>query len=224
MNREIALELKNLVFSYRPESILIEQMNLALFKGEAAALVGPNGAGKTTLGKLMAGILKPSSGQLIIFGEEGKTLPLHRIAQRVGYCFQNPEHQLLAVSVEDEIAFGLKYRSAGQDHISRVTESLLKLFEIERLRKAFPLNLSWGEKRRVVLAASLALDPEFIILDEPTNGLDDEQIETLNRVLGGLHERGIGVLLISHNQSFVEINAQRILQMEEGKIVNDYCL
>lgn len=221
MDKSIALEARDLVFGYRKDTKIIDHLSLSLFKGETAALTGPNGAGKTTLGKLLTGILKPQAGSFLVFGEDGNTLPLSRIGQKVSYSFQNPEQQLLAASVEDEIAFGLKYRGASREHIARVTESLMTLFEIEHLREAFPLNLSWGEKRRVVLAACLALEPEYLVLDEPTTGLDEKRVGTLTQVLGRLQENGIGMLVISHNQSFIQQNAQRILHMEEGKIVYD---
>lgn len=221
MDKEIAIEARDLVFSYQKDVKIIDHLSLSLYKGETVALIGPNGAGKSTLGKILTGILKPLSGKLYIFGEDSSTIPLFRIGQKVGYSFQNPEQQLFAVSVEEEIGFGLKYRGANQEHISRVTESLMSLFEIEHLRQAFPLNLSWGEKRRVVLAASLALEPEYLVLDEPTTGLDEERIEILNMVLESLQKSGIGMLLISHNQSFVEKNADRILLMEKGRVADD---
>jgi len=221
MNKEIAIEARDLVFAYQKDDSFINQLSLSLFKGETVALVGPNGVGKTTLGKLLTGILKPSSGELYLFGENAKTIPLFRIGQKVGYSFQNPEQQLFAATVEDEIGFGLKYRGAAQEKISRVTESLLSLFEIKHLRQAFPMNLSWGEKRRVVLAASLALEPEYLVLDEPTIGLDGERIKILTQVLTRLRENGIGMLIISHNQDFVQDNAQRILCMLEGEIDDD---
>ena len=184
-------------------------------------MIGPNGAGKTTLGKLLTGILKPLAGQLYIFGEEAGALPLSHIGQQVGYCFQNPRQQLLAATVEEEIAFGLKYRGAKREYIEDTVNSLLTLFEIQHLRRSFPLNISWGEKRRVVLAACLALDPQYLVLDEPTVGLDGDRIRTFNRVLARLRENGIGMLLISHDQDFVRENASRILPMEGGSIIDD---
>ncbi len=200
---------------------MIDGLSISLYKGETAAFIGPNGAGKTTLGKLLTGIIKPAAGQLLIFGEDACSLPLSRIGQKVGYCFQNPRQQLLAASVEEEIAFGLTYRGASRDYIAATVNSLLELFEIEHLRGAFPLNLSWGEKRRVVLAACLALNPQYLVLDEPTVGLDAERIRTFNRVLARLRDNGIGMLLISHDQDFVRENAGRILPMEGGLIVDD---
>lgn len=224
MNKAIALEARNLSFAYQTKINIIKHLNLSLYKGETVVLLGANGGGKTTLGKLLTGILKPSSGDLLLFGENLSTMPLFKIGQKLGYSFQNPVQQLFTVSVEEEISFGLKYRGANAEEISRVTEQLMKLFEIEHLRDAFPLNLSWGEKRRVVLASCLALQPEYLILDEPTTGLDQKRIDILNRVLNNLRQEGAGMLLISHNQSFVRENAQRILRMEKGAIVDDLYL
>jgi energy-coupling factor transport system ATP-binding protein len=221
MNKEIAIGVQDLVFGYRRDRSIIDHLSLQLYQGETAALVGPNGAGKTTLGKLLTGILKPASGQLWLFGEDGCRLPLYRVGQKVGYSFQNPEQQLFTASVEDEIAFGLKYRGASPDHITRTTDALLNLFEIEHLRHTFPLQLSWGEKRRTALAASLALEPEFLVLDEPTTGLDQDRIDTLNQVLDRLRQKGIGMLLISHNERFIRLNAQRVLRLNGGEIVYD---
>ncbi len=221
MFREIAIEVKNLVFSYSHNAALIDQLNLALLAGETVALVGPNGVGKTTLGKLLVGILKPCCGSYFLFGKDAAGLSLARIGRVIGYSFQNPMQQLFALSVAEEIAFGLKYRGADGDHISRVTETLLELFEIEHLRHVFPLNLSWGEKKRVALAACLALEPEYLILDEPTSGVDEQRIGILNGVLDRLREKGMGMLLISHNQGFVDANAQRVLRMERGRITDD---
>lgn len=221
MPEETAIEVRDLVFSYHRDTAFIDRLSLDLYPGETAALVGANGAGKTTLGKLLVGILKPCAGSYSLFGEDAAGLPLSRIGRMIGYSFQNPMQQLFALSVEEEIAFGLKYRGVSQDNISRVIESLLVLFEIEHLRHAFPLNLSWGEKKRVVLAACLALEPKYLVLDEPTTGMDDERIGILNGVLGRLRERGKGMLLISHNRDFVAANAQRVLRLEGGRITDD---
>lgn len=221
MPEETAIEVQDLVFSYQRGAAVIDRLSLTLYTGETVALVGDNGAGKTTLGKLLAGILKPCAGSYFLFGENAVALSLACIGRMIGYSFQNPVQQLFTLSVEEEIAFGLKYRGARPEHVSRTIESLLALFEIEHLRHAFPLNLSWGEKKRVVLAACLALAPKYLVLDEPTSGLDDERIGILNGVLGRLRESGMGMLLISHNRDFVAANAQRVLHLGGGRITDD---
>lgn len=221
LTENAAIETRNLGFGYSKDKRSISNVSLTLYKGETAVLTGPNGAGKTTLGKLLTGILKPQVGVVRLFGEDIRKMPLACIGQKVGYVFQNPEHQLLAASVEDEIGFGLKYRGIDRSKIDQTTESLMTLFEIEHLRKQFPLNLSWGEKRRVVLAACLALEPEYLILDEPTVGLDEERIDILGQALAKVREKGIGMLLISHKRSFILDNAQRVISIERGRTVDD---
>jgi energy-coupling factor transport system ATP-binding protein len=224
MHKEIAIETKDLAFTYEGKKDrvkVIDGLNLLLYKGETTALVGVNGSGKTTLGKLISGILKPTAGNVFVFGQDTTTIPLSHIGQKIGYSFQNPGQQLFTTTVEEEIAFGLKYRGETKERIGEVTEDLLQLFEIQHLRDSFPLNLSWGEKRRVVLAAVLALEPQYLVLDEPTTGLDHKRIRILNQALQQLDKKGIGMLIISHNESFIEENARRILRMEKGEIIDD---
>ncbi|MEI7885138.1 MAG: ABC transporter ATP-binding protein [Clostridia bacterium] len=223
MDRKIAIQADDLVFSYDKKINIINKLSLSLYQGETTVLTGANGSGKTTLGKLLLKIFKPSMGIIHIFEKNIESIPLSHIGQKIGYCFQNPGQQLFTSSVEEEISFGLKYRGESADFIHEVTESMLNLFEIKHLRSEFPLNLSWGEKRRVVLAAALALNPQYLILDEPTMGLDDGRINILNRVLDNLRNKGIGMLLISHNQQFIEENANRILLMNRGNVENEFC-
>ncbi len=201
---------------------VIAGLDLTLYRGEAVALAGQNGAGKTTLGKLFAGILKPSSGRVILFGKNAEEMQLFEIGQKIGYCFQNPERQLFASTVEEEIGFGLIFRGRPKPEVDRITEELIKLFQLESVRGRFPLNLSYGEKKRLALAAGLALSPEYLILDEPTTGLDSRRIEILSRVLKELRSRNTGMLLISHNEEFLYENTTRILTMEGGRIVHDH--
>jgi len=199
----------------------IAGLDLTLYRGEAVALAGQNGAGKTTLGKLLAGILEPSSGRVLLWGRDASDMQLFEIGQKIGYCFQNPERQLFAATVEEEISFGLIYRGMQKSEVDRITGELIQLFELESVRDCFPLNLSYGEKKRLALAASLALSPEYLILDEPTAGLDSGRIEILGRVLKELRSRNIGMLLISHNEEFLRENTARILTMEGGRIIRD---
>jgi energy-coupling factor transporter ATP-binding protein EcfA2 len=130
-----------------------------------------------------------AAGQLLLFGEDARSLPLSLIGEKVGYCFQNPRQQLLAATVEEEIAFGLVYRGVRRELIDATVNYLLELFEIEHLRHFFPLNLSWGEKRRVVLAACFGPRTAISGADEPTVGLDAERIRTFNRVLARLRDK-----------------------------------
>lgn len=229
---DVAIQVSNISFSYEKPfkhvsdrdgliADVISELDLTLYKGETLALSGPNGAGKTTLGKLLMGILKPSSGKIKIFGKDSSTMPLSEIGQKIGYGFQNPERQLFATTVEEEIGFGLTYSGIAKKEVMMITESLLELFQLEYVRDSFALNLSYGEKKRVALAASLALSPQYLILDEPTIGLDPQRIKILNQVLSDLRSKEIGMLLISHNEEFLKENVQRSLIMEGGRIIHD---
>lgn len=199
----------------------IKGINLSLYRGETVALVGGNGAGKTTLGKLLTGILKAQRGKVTIYGKNTEELGLSAIGRIIGYAFQNPRLQLFTGSVEEEIAFGLHYSGYEKESIKKITDELIDLMELESVRHSFPLNLSYGEKKRVALAAILALSPKYIILDEPTTGLDRDRIEILNNTLKMLRDKGVGMLLISHNRNFLDQNANRLLTMNEGRILDD---
>jgi len=120
MSKDIAITAANLSFCYENNKEIISNVNLTLYSGETAALAGENGAGKTTLGKLLTGILKPSEGVITVFGDDAGRLSLSDIGQKIGYCFQNPDLQLFASSVEDEICFGLKYRGFDNEYIETV--------------------------------------------------------------------------------------------------------
>lgn len=227
-----AIRADNLTYSYEgvkakghqrgenPRSA-VSDVNLTLYKGEAAAIAGPNGAGKTTLGKLLTGIIKPRFGKVIIFGKDAGAMTLSEIGQKIGYGFQNPERQLFASTVEEEIGFGLYYGGMPKEEVNSITKGLIKLFQLESCRDSFPINLSYGEKKRVALAAALSLSPEYLILDEPTLGLDVKRIDILNQVLAELRNRGTGMLIISHNEEFIWQNTTRILTMERGQIIDD---
>ncbi|MDD3350650.1 MAG: ABC transporter ATP-binding protein [Eubacteriales bacterium] len=197
---------------------LFDDLFFSLNSGEITALTGANGAGKSTLGKLLAGILAPKKGRVLLEGNDAAGLSLAQRGRQVGYCFQNPATQLFTQSVEEEIAFGLKYSKTEKESQAAITGKMLSLFELQEIRGSFPLNISWGEKRRLVIAAALALDPAYLILDEPTTGLDPKRIETLGTLLEELREQGTGILLISHNREFVNGIADRILVLEGGRI------
>ena len=146
-----------------PAEELLHSLSFTIEEGEAVALMGPNGSGKTTLGKLLVGILKPSAGQILLEGSDLAELSLAEIGAKVGYIFQNPEKQIFTPSVEEEIAFGLRFRGYDEAETRRRVNDMLAYFELTHCAGQFPYNLSQGEKQRYI-AAVLALEPRFIIL------------------------------------------------------------
>jgi len=208
-------------FNYAGQPEILRDFSTAIDKKGFTALTGSNGSGKTTLGKLLAGILKPTSGTVSIFGQDSRSIRLSEVGRDICYCFQNPDNQLFAQTVEDEIGFALRLRHESKERTEEVVDEMTTLFRVSHLRKTMPLLLSGGEKRRVALAAGLALKPSFLILDEPTPGLDSDCVDTLKEVLSDLKARGTGALLISHDKAFVSDMTDRILVLSEGRIIDD---
>ena len=216
-----AIETEKMTFGYPHHQLLMREISLSFEESQFTAITGGNGAGKTTLGKLLAGILKPISGSVRLYGQDSTKMKLSEIGNRLCYCFQNPDNQLFTNSVEDEIGFALKYKGMNSDEIKAKVWEMAELFQLSHLMKSLPMKLSYGEKRRVVLAAGLVLEPAFLILDEPTPGLDQERIRILSEVLYRLKRKQIGAILISHDKKFVEDHADRIIVLSKGEIADD---
>lgn len=215
------IELRDLYFEYVSGKPIFENINLKIKKDEVTALLGPNGSGKTTLGKLMMGILKPTRGQVCISNRDSSKMTLAEIASKIGYLFQNPDKHFFCNRVEEELGFALSFNGYEEDFIDSRVEELLKAFHLEDLRENSPLLLSQGEKRRLAIATILINEPEYLILDEPTNGLDSERKNILIRVLRELTEKGVGMTIISHDHFFVEELAHRRIGIHGGEISYD---
>lgn len=216
-----SIDLKNVSFEYERGKPIINNISININKRDITCIMGSNGSGKTTLGKLMMGILKPSSGHIYLFGENISDISLGQIGKKVGYLFQNPEKQFFASTVEDEIGFVLEIKGLDEKYIKGKTEYLLNLFQLDHIRKSFPYKLSQGEKQRLGMAAILANEPEYLILDEPTKGLDLDRKNTLIKTLRRLYNEGIGMTIISHDTVFVNEISNRILKICRGEIVDD---
>jgi len=215
------IELDDVSFAYERCAPVIGGLSLKLYKEQFTAITGPNGSGKTTLGKIMTGILRPQKGCVIICGRDSAGMKLGEIGQRIGYLFQNPGLQIFAPSVQEEISFALGLKGCSKEEIdSRVSRSL-RDFDLTNLSDAFPFKLSRGEKQRLAIAAVLVNKPDFLILDEPTTGLDMERRRALSDILLGLKEKGIGMAVISHDRVFIDRLADRTIKMHGGEIVED---
>lgn len=196
---------------------VLHNANLSLPKEGVTAIIGPNGSGKTTFSKLLMGILKPTRGLIFLEGEPVSSLTLAQIGRRAGYVFQNPGKQLFCETVEEEIGFGLQNLGLPTDQVSRKAWEMMEYFELTRYSRSFPLSLSMGEKRRLAIAAVLTLEPDLLVLDEPTAGLDPYR----KKLLGGYLKRVIasqrGVVIISHDYKFINKYATRLIRLEGGQ-------
>lgn len=215
------IELKDLSFGYKKENIVINNINLKIDKDEVTTIIGPNGSGKTTLGKLMMGILKATRGEVYISNKNVAEMALAQVGFNVGYLFQNPEKHFFANTVDDELGFILRLRGFNDSFVANRIEEMLRLFQLEGLKKSSPLLLSQGEKQRLAIASILINEPKYLILDEPTTGLDVERKKLLIGLLKELRKEGIGMTIISHDHSFIEQLSQRIIKIHRGEIAYD---
>ena len=188
--------------------------------GPCTALLGENGSGKTTLGKLAAGILRPHSGRVLYDGLDIAGWELGKIGRQVGYLFQEPSRQIFAPHPIEEIAFPLELRGMSKPEAEQKARELLREFELEDTIDSTTYTLSRGEKQRLALAAIMACEPRYLVLDEPTTGLDRRRRDMLSAALHRLLSRGVGLMIISHDRMFVENLGADIRFMKGGRLLD----
>ncbi len=212
------IEFKNVKFGYTPDRITIENLSFHINKGDFVALIGANGAGKSTISRLCNGLLHPIAGEVYVDGESTNTTPTSKLARKVGFLFQNPDRQICENTVYDEIAFSMKVQGWNKKEIDTCVRNSLETFHLEG--DWFPFNRSRGERQRIALAGVLACEPELLILDEPTTGLDYlECIEIMNYVKRLNEEKGVTVLMVSHDMELVQQYAKRVFVLSGGNLL-----
>ena len=209
------IEVHGVSYKYpKTDEYVLRSLSLDFRRGEICAVTGPNGCGKTTLTKLMTGVLRPDEGSILIDGCDEAGMGLFEIGQRIGYVFQNPSKQLFCATVNEEIAFGLKNQGMSEGDIEDTLAYYTERFRLSHHRDDYPGRLSQGEKQRVVLAAVLSMGTDYLILDEPTTGLDVRGRHELGEILRGLvRERETGILIVSHERGFISRYADREVVM-----------
>ncbi len=213
------IKLNNVSFSYPKSKFIFKNISLEFYKNEFIAIVGPNGSGKTTLGKLMMGILVPVKGTIFIKGEDVSGLTPGNIGKKVGYLFQEPERQLFTSAVKEEISFALSFMGESEAVVEEKSRDMIELFSLQGLEDYSPYKLSRGERQRLALAAILINEPDFLVLDEPTTGLDIVRKNKLSDILKKLQNRGLGLAVISHDEEFINKNADRIIKVVGGEVI-----
>jgi energy-coupling factor transport system ATP-binding protein len=216
------LELNQVTFFYpQQQKPALVGIDLTFDKNEITAIIGPNGSGKTTLTKLMIGVLLPNTGKILLDDRPLREYSLAEIGRHIGYVFQNPDQQLFCPTVAEEVGFGLKHRGWEPEKVRERVKFYLDYFELTVYRKVFPLHLSQGEKQRLAIASVLANEPGFLILDEPTVGLDLYRKKLLEDYLNKIAQLGRGMVIVSHDTAFVERLAERVISLENGRIRGD---
>ena len=207
-----------LTYSYGDGTRAVVDLDLRVERGEFTAVMGANGSGKTTLLKLLIGLLKPTSGNIFIEGREIRTLKDTDIFQRIGMVFQDPNDQLFAPTVEDDVAFGVMNLGVSQKETAGVVDSALDSLGIVHLRDKAIHALSFGQKRRVALAGVLAMKPSVILLDEPTGGLDPLGVASIMSLLHNLNrEHRISMIMATHDIDLVPLFCDSMVIMHGGR-------
>jgi len=214
------IEFEGVSFKHQNGVMALREINLKIATNTLTAIVGENGAGKTTLVRHINGLLKPSQGKVLVFGEDTKKQSVARLSRKVGIVFQNPDHQLFSDTVENEILFGLK-NFGMQEKQQEQLEWALEFFDLIRYRNVSPMLLSGGEKKRLCFACVLAWDPDILILDEPTVGQDHKHKEKIVLMINNLLQKGKTVIIVSHDLEFLWPLQPRTLVMSQGKIIAD---
>lgn len=222
------VELREVSFRYMGgEEYAVKKVSLSASSGEYILLVGPSGCGKSTLLRVLNGLIPhfyegEFSGEAYVAGLDVRETPTHILARHVGMVFQDPENQLFLSTVEREIAFGLENMGLSKAEVKRRVEEVLKLFSLEGLRDKAPYELSGGQQQKVAIASVMALEPEVLVLDEPTANLDPlTALEVLSMVARLAQEKGVLVILVEHRLELALKFATRLVVMEGGRIVAD---
>lgn len=215
------LKAEHISYSYDDGTKALNDVNLEVKKGEIVSLLGKNGAGKSTLFLHFNGIYKADSGKIIIDGEELKhdKKSLIKFRQKIGIVFQNPDDQLFAPTVEEDVAFGpLNLGLSQEETQARVTDALKKV-GMEGFERKAPHHLSGGQKKRVAIAGILAMRPQIMVLDEPTSGLDPKGASDILKLLYELNEEGMTIIISTHDVDLVPIYSSRVYVISAGQIV-----
>ena len=220
-NNEI-LRVDKLSFAYEKNNQILHDVNFTINKGEVVSIVGPNGAGKSSLAKLLCGFLRPTAGQIILNNIDTINLSIKEIAENIGYVLQNPNAMISKTNVKEEVGFGLKLRGASDEKIEEECEKILKICGLYPFRN-WPISaLSYGQKRRVTIASILILNPQVIILDEPTAGQDYRHYTEIMEFIQKLNqEYKLTILMISHDMHLIQEYTQRTLVFADGTLLAD---
>ncbi|HAL74226.1 MAG TPA: ABC transporter ATP-binding protein [Clostridiales bacterium] len=205
------IQLDNISYQYpQTHSPIIRDYSASFERGEIVAITGRNGSGKTTLTRLMAGILRPTIGKIMLDGADTTGMDLYEIGCHIGLVFENPARQMFCPTVFEEVAFGRQESGSAPEEIKKQTNDIMTRLHISHLASQHPYQLSRGEKQCVMLAAMLSRRTNYFILDEPTTGLDLRTRHDLGRLLVSLaRQSSAGIVVVSHERDFIKAYADR---------------
>ena len=220
-NQNPILELDNICFSYNNEKQILKNVSFKINKGDMAAIVGRNGAGKSTISKLVCGFYKPTSGRILFDGKDMVDYTIKERSEKIGFVMQNPNQMVSKTMVYDEVAFGLKIRGLSDSEIKERVEETLRICGLYGYRN-WPISaLSFGQKKRVTIASILVLNPDMIILDEPTAGQDFKHYTEIMEFLVDLNKKGVTILMVTHDMHLMLEYTNKVIVLSEGEKIAD---
>ena len=218
---EVLLEVDGVAHRYPDGTEALRDVHCAIRRGEFVAILGQNGSGKTTLVKHLNGILTPSAGEIRLRGKSLRGQPATALSRRVGLVFQNPDHQIFAERIWDEVAFGPRLQGLAEVAVAARVEEALEAVGLAGMGDLDPFILTKGTRQRIAVASTLATKPEVIILDEPTTGLDHAELQGMMALIRRLNEAGHTILIITHAMDIAAAYARRVVLMQGGRILRD---
>lgn len=222
MSETPIIDVTDVHFSYGPGlPEVLRGVNLSIQRGEFVAILGQNGAGKTTLAKHFNGLNKATLGKVNIAGQPVEDQPLAVIARMVGYCYQNPDHQIFSSSVVKEVGFGPGNLGYPPEQVTSLVENALELVGLTTLRDAHPFSLGRGQRQLVAVASVLAMDPPVLVIDEPTTGMDRRGSAAIMELLSQWASDGRSIISITHDMDIVAEYIPRSIVMSGGEIIAD---
>jgi len=219
---EPIIQVQDLTHIYPTGNVVaIKNISLEIKQGEIVGVIGQNGSGKTTLVKHFVGLLKPTQGKVIINGQDTAPLRVQKIAAHVGYVYQNPNHQLFARTVRDELAFGPRNLDLPEDEVNDRVEKATEFFNLQDMLELHPYRISFPLRKLVGMASIYTMQPAVFILDEPTTGQDNITTQTVYRLIRKLREQGSTVLCVSHDMILLAEVVDRMLVLRDGDLIMD---
>ncbi len=215
------LELKEVTFNYPNGFTAVENVSMSFELGVKVAIVGQNGAGKTTTVKMMNGLFKPTSGDVLINGESTKGSTTAQISRKVGYVFQNPDDQIFHSNILNEIKFGPKVLKFSEEKAKEMLDLAINLTELNDYLDENPYNVPLSLRKFITVAAVIAMDTDVLIFDEPTAGQDFEGVQRLTKIIDSLIAMGKTVITITHDMEFVVNNFERVIVMAHKNVLAD---
>lgn len=220
MNESI-IKVKNLWKVYEGNIIALKGVDLNIYSKEIVAIMGANGSGKTTLVKHFNGLLKPSKGEVIVYGVNTRKASVSQLARKIGLVFQNPDHQIFSYTIWDEVTFGLKNLGYDKEEISIRASEALKAVDLFEFRERHPHAISRGQRQRLGLATALAMETDVLVLDEPTTGQDIRARRQIMNMMSKLNRRGRTIIVVTHDMNLIAEYATRTIVMNQGQVVLD---